>query len=157
MDTFTPWTLFVDVGIISLLLLIGKLMRVKIKWIQKLFIPPQPPGRLHRIGTGSSRIRRASLIHTNGNIRRHLDCLHFRSFAVDLTESARKQRRDRFHVELFTSRPPASMGIRRIVGLAGAQPNLAIESGFRHYDAQRILWRTWHSCRHRTSLRATGT
>ena len=40
MENFTPWTLFVDIGIISLLLLIGKLMRVKIKWIQKLFIPP---------------------------------------------------------------------------------------------------------------------
>lgn len=40
MTNFTPWTLFVDVGIISLLLLIGKLMRVKIKPIQKLFIPP---------------------------------------------------------------------------------------------------------------------
>ena len=40
METFTPWTLFVDIGIISLLLLVGKLMRVKIKWIQKLFIPP---------------------------------------------------------------------------------------------------------------------
>lgn len=40
MVTFTPWTLFVDIGIISLLLLVGKLMRVKIKWIQKLFIPP---------------------------------------------------------------------------------------------------------------------
>lgn len=40
METFTPWTLFVDIGIISLLLLTGKLMRVKIKWIQKLFIPP---------------------------------------------------------------------------------------------------------------------
>ena len=38
METFTPWTLFVDIGIISLLLLVGKLMRVKIKWIQKLFI-----------------------------------------------------------------------------------------------------------------------
>ena len=37
---FTPWTLFVDLGIISLLLLLGKLMRVKIKFIQKLFIPP---------------------------------------------------------------------------------------------------------------------
>lgn len=37
---FTPWTLFVDVGIISVLLLVGKLMRVKIKIIQKLFIPP---------------------------------------------------------------------------------------------------------------------
>ena len=40
MEGFTPWTLFVDIGIISLLLLVGKLMRVKIKWIQKLFIPP---------------------------------------------------------------------------------------------------------------------
>lgn len=40
MTDFTPWTLFVDVGIISVLLLLGKLMRVKIKWIQKLFIPP---------------------------------------------------------------------------------------------------------------------
>ena len=40
MENFTPWTLFVDIGIISLLLLVGKLMRVKIKWIQKLFIPP---------------------------------------------------------------------------------------------------------------------
>lgn len=40
MTNFTPWTLFVDVGLISLLLLVGKLMRVKIKPIQKLFIPP---------------------------------------------------------------------------------------------------------------------
>lgn len=40
MESFTPWTLFVDVGMISVLLLIGKLMRVKIKIIQKLFIPP---------------------------------------------------------------------------------------------------------------------
>lgn len=40
MENFTPWTLFVDVGIISALFLIGKLMRVKIKLIQKLFIPP---------------------------------------------------------------------------------------------------------------------
>ena len=40
METFTPWTLFVDIGIISLLLLVGKLMRIKIKWVQKLFIPP---------------------------------------------------------------------------------------------------------------------
>lgn len=40
MTDFTPWTLFVDVGIISALLLIGKLLRVKIKFIQKLFIPP---------------------------------------------------------------------------------------------------------------------
>ena len=40
MEAFNPWTLFVDIGIISLLLLFGKLLRVKVKWIQKLFIPP---------------------------------------------------------------------------------------------------------------------
>jgi len=40
MTEYTPWTLFTDIGIISLLLLIGKLMRVKLRWIQKLFIPP---------------------------------------------------------------------------------------------------------------------
>lgn len=38
--TFTPWTLFSDFGIISILLLTGKFLRVKVKWIQQLFIPP---------------------------------------------------------------------------------------------------------------------
>lgn len=37
---FTPWTLFTDLGIISILLLAGKIIRVKVKLIQKLFIPP---------------------------------------------------------------------------------------------------------------------
>ncbi|MDE7475191.1 MAG: sodium:glutamate symporter [Duncaniella sp.] len=40
MSDFTPWTLFIDVGIISALLLLGKLMRVKLKFMQRLFIPP---------------------------------------------------------------------------------------------------------------------
>ena len=40
MNEFTPWTLFVDIGIISALLLLGKLMRIKIRLLQKLFIPP---------------------------------------------------------------------------------------------------------------------
>ena len=40
MDEFTPWTLFTDVGIISLLLLLGKLIRVKIEIAQRYFIPP---------------------------------------------------------------------------------------------------------------------
>lgn len=37
---FTPWTLFTDLGFIFLLLLVGKLIRVKVKIIQQLFIPP---------------------------------------------------------------------------------------------------------------------
>lgn len=39
MQDFTPWTLFVDAGLISLLLLVGKLIRVKVRIIQRLFIP----------------------------------------------------------------------------------------------------------------------
>lgn len=40
MNDFTPWTLFTDVGIISLLLLLGKLIRVKLQLAQRYFIPP---------------------------------------------------------------------------------------------------------------------
>ena len=39
-SNYNPWTLFTDIGFISVLLLIGKLIRVKVKIIQKLFIPP---------------------------------------------------------------------------------------------------------------------
>ena len=38
--TFTPWTLLIDVGLISLLLLLGKFLRAKVRLIQRLFIPP---------------------------------------------------------------------------------------------------------------------
>ena len=38
--TFTPWSFFTDLGLIFFLLLIGKLIRVKIKLVQQLFIPP---------------------------------------------------------------------------------------------------------------------
>ena len=37
---FTPWVLFSDMGFLCGLLLIGKFLRVKIRFIQKLFIPP---------------------------------------------------------------------------------------------------------------------
>ncbi len=39
-STFTPWTFFTDLGLISILLLVGKALRVKVKLIQQLFIPP---------------------------------------------------------------------------------------------------------------------
>ena len=39
-ECFNPWTLFTDLGIIFLLLLAGKFIRVKVRIIQKLFIPP---------------------------------------------------------------------------------------------------------------------
>ena len=40
MDAFTPWTIVVDLGIISAFILIGKFIRVKVKGIQRFLIPP---------------------------------------------------------------------------------------------------------------------
>lgn len=40
MEAFSPWTLFVDLGVISCLLLVCKWLRVKMKLMQKFFIPP---------------------------------------------------------------------------------------------------------------------
>lgn len=39
-DTFSPWAFFVDLGLMSVLLLFGQVLRAKIKLIQKMFIPP---------------------------------------------------------------------------------------------------------------------
>ena len=39
MTDFTPWTLFVDCGLMMLLILAGKLIRSKVRAVQKLFIP----------------------------------------------------------------------------------------------------------------------
>ncbi len=39
-ETYSPWSFFVDLGLISLLLLVGQVLRAKVKIVQKLFIPP---------------------------------------------------------------------------------------------------------------------
>ena len=36
---FTPWTLFVDIGLASLLLLVGQVLRARLRAVQKLFLP----------------------------------------------------------------------------------------------------------------------
>jgi hypothetical protein len=40
MNDFTPWSLLIDIGIISGLLLLGKLIRARVGFIQRLLIPP---------------------------------------------------------------------------------------------------------------------
>ena len=37
---FTPWVFLVDMGFLFALMLVGKFIRVKVKLVQKLFIPP---------------------------------------------------------------------------------------------------------------------
>ena len=53
---FTPWTLFTDLGFISILLLVGKFIRVKVKLIQQLFIPPSLIAGLLGLAFGPSLI-----------------------------------------------------------------------------------------------------
>ncbi|MCZ2257424.1 sodium/glutamate symporter [Sporosarcina sp. G11-34] len=36
---FSPWVLFTDIGLISLLLLVGTIIRAKVKFVQRLFLP----------------------------------------------------------------------------------------------------------------------
>lgn len=36
---FSAWSLFIDVGLISILLLVGVILRAKIVWVQKMFLP----------------------------------------------------------------------------------------------------------------------
>jgi len=36
---FSPWVLFTDIGLISLLLLVGTIIRAKVKFVQQLFLP----------------------------------------------------------------------------------------------------------------------
>ncbi|MDS9472384.1 sodium/glutamate symporter [Sporosarcina pasteurii] len=36
---FSPWVLFTDIGLISLLLLVGTIIRAKVKFVQKMFLP----------------------------------------------------------------------------------------------------------------------
>ena len=39
-EIYTPWSFFVDLGLMSLLLLVGQIFRSKIKLMQRMFIPP---------------------------------------------------------------------------------------------------------------------
>ncbi|MCZ2260308.1 sodium/glutamate symporter [Sporosarcina sp. G11-34] len=36
---FSPWVLFTDIGLVSLLLLVGTIIRAKVRFVQKLFLP----------------------------------------------------------------------------------------------------------------------
>ena len=53
---YTPWSLFVDLGLISFLMLIGKIARVKIKLIQKLFIRPSLIAAVLGLAFGPNRL-----------------------------------------------------------------------------------------------------
>ena len=53
-ESFTPWSFFVDLGLISFLLLIGQILRAKVRIVQKLFIPPSLIAGLLGLALGPS-------------------------------------------------------------------------------------------------------
>ena len=118
MTDFTPWTLFVDTGIISVLLLLGKLMRVKIRFIQRLFIPPSLLAGVYRTVLGTSRFRHHTSFHPNRNLCRILIAFIFRRSPPSSHKKAAKKRcrQYRQHVGIFTGRNVVAMGFWRTVG-----------------------------------------
>lgn len=127
MTDFTPWTLFVDTGIISVLLLLGKLMRVKIRFIQRLFIPPSLLAGFIGLSLGPHGFGHHTSFHPNRNLCRHIDSLHFRRSPPHLTKgSQRRCRQYRQHVDIFTGRNVVAMGFWRTVGIACPEPDMAL-------------------------------
>ena len=51
---FTPWTLFVDLGLASLLLLVGQVLRARLRVVQKLFLPANVIGGALGLALGAS-------------------------------------------------------------------------------------------------------
>jgi ESS family glutamate:Na+ symporter len=51
---FTPWTLFVDLGLASLLLLVGQVLRARVRLVQKLFLPANVIGGGLGLALGAS-------------------------------------------------------------------------------------------------------
>lgn len=51
---FTPWTLFIDLGLASLLLLVGQVVRARLRVVQKLFLPANVIGGSLGLALGAS-------------------------------------------------------------------------------------------------------
>ena len=153
MTDFTPWTLFVDTGIISVLLLLGKLMRVKIRFIQRLFIPPSLLAGFIGLSLGPHGFGIIPLSTQTGTYAGILIAFIFRRSPPHLTKgSQRRCRQYRQHVGIFTGRNVVAMGFWRTVGIACPEPDMALEPCLRHHYAKRLLRRARYSSSHRTGF-----
>lgn len=92
---FTPWTLFTDLGIISILLLTGKIIRVKVRLIQKLFIPPSLIAGLLGLALGPNGLGWLPLSDSLGTYSAVLIALVFGALPLSSPSVPFKELRDR--------------------------------------------------------------
>ena len=107
MSEFSPWTLFTDVGIISLLLLLGKLIRVKVQLAQRYFIPPSLMAGFMGLVFGPGGLDWLPLSNNMG----------IWLFAFRFGEQEQQKREPcETNVDLLANRYAMAVGVRRISG-----------------------------------------
>lgn len=153
MTDFTPWTLFVDTGIISVLLLLGKLMRVKIRFIQKLFIPPSLLAGFMGLALGPHGFGIIPLSTQTGTYAGILIAFIFGALPLTSQKAAKG---DADNIGSMWAYSQAGMLLQwafgGTVGIACLKPDMALEPCLRHHYAKRLLRRARYSSSHRTGF-----
>ena len=145
---FTPWTLFTDLGFISILLLVGKFIRVKVKLIQQLFIPPSLIAGLLGLAFGPNGLGWIPLSNDLGTYAAILIALVFGALPLSSPNVSMKEVAKR--VGPMWAYAQVGMLLQwALVGLFGLYV-------IRHYAADRLLWRTRHGRRYRVRVRGIG-
>ena len=155
---FTPWTLFTDLGFISILLLVGKFIRVKVKLIQQLFIPPSLIAGLLGLAFGPNGLGWIPLSNDLGTYAAILIALVFGALPLSSPNVSMKEVAKR--VGPMWAYAQVGMLLQwALVGLFGLYvikliwPDLNDAFGIM---LPRLLWRTRHSRRYRVRVRGIG-
>ena len=82
---FSPWVLFTDIGLISLLLLVGTIIRAKVKFIQQMFLPASIIAGLLALLLGPNGFGTFAVFRSNGSLSGNLDSSHLWNTAVTVT------------------------------------------------------------------------
>ena len=124
---FTPWTLFTDLGFISILLLVGKFIRVKVKLIQQLFIPPSLIAGLLGLAFGPNGLGWIPLSNDLGTYAAILIALVFGALPLSSPERLheRSSETSRADVGVRSGGYVIAMGISRLVRIVRDQADLA--------------------------------
>lgn len=156
---FTPWTLFTDLGFISILLLVGKFIRVKVKLIQQLFIPPSLIAGLLGLAFGPNGLGWIPLSNDLGTYAAILIALVFGALPLSSPNVSMKEVAKR--VGPMWAYAQVGMLLQwALVGLFGLYvikliwPDL--NDAFGIMLPTRLLWRTRHGRCYRVRVRGIG-
>ena len=152
---FTPWTLFTDLGFISILLLVGKFIRVKVKLIQQLFIPPSLIAGLLGLAFGPNGLGWIPLSNDLGTYAAILIALVFGALPLSSPNVSMKEVAKR--VGPMWAYAQVGMLLQwALVGLFGLYVIKLIWPDLNDAFGIMLLWRTRHSRRYRVRVRGIG-